>query len=320
MYNRRKIGLALGSGAARGLAHIGVLKVLSANQIPIDFIAGSSIGALIGALYVSGLSIDQMEEVACNVDWKLTAQLFTPTLPYAGLVEGKRIRHFLGSLIGDKNFEDAKLPFAVVATDVLTGEEIIIKNGSLIEAVRASISIPGIFTPVVYQNRFLVDGGVVNPVPVDVVRDMGADIVIAVNVMSSLNAKAKNIILPDETSQKSLRHASTSTILNSRLAGHVKNKIDLSGVVSIVENLAEKRELLEKKFHGPNIIETVMQTFSIIENNIIEMRFRQYPPDILINPAIENLGLMEFYKANEFIKIGEIAAESAIPVIRRLAF
>jgi NTE family protein len=318
MKTKKKIGLALGSGVAKGIAHIGVLKVLSAHQIPIDYIAGSSIGALIGALYASGLSIEQMEEVACNIDWKLTAKLFAPTLPYSGLVEGKRIRQFISSLIGDKNFEDTIVPFAAVTTDMLTGEEFTIKSGSLIEAVRASISIPGIFTPVQYQNRLLVDGGVVNPVPVDVTREMGADIVIAINVMSSLNAKAKNIILPDETSLQKIRHATTSTILNSRLTELVKNKIDLSNVISAVENWEKKKELLEKKFHSPNIFETVMQTFSIIENNIIEMRFRQYPPDILIKPAIENFGLMEFYKANEFIKVGEAATEAVIPLIQRL--
>jgi len=315
---KKKIGLALGSGAARGLAHIGVLKILTANQISIDFIAGSSMGALIGALYASGLSIEQMEDIACNTDWKLTAKMFTPTLPWAGLVEGNRIREFIRTLVGDKNINDLQIPFAAVATDVQTGEEIVIENGSLIEAVRASISIPGVFTPVRHQNRFLVDGGVVNPVPADVARNMGADIVIAVNVTSSLDVTARNIILPDETSKKQTRQALTSTILNTRLAAYVKDKVDLSGVVSVVESLSEKKKLLEKKFSGPNIIEIIMQTISIMENKIIKMRFEQTPPDILIKPPIENFGLMEFYKARELIKIGENAMEPVIPLIKQL--
>lgn len=315
---KKKIGLALGSGAARGLAHIGVLKILTANQISIDFIAGSSMGALIGALYASGLSIEQMEDIACNTDWKLTAKMFTPTLPWAGLVEGNRIREFIRTLVGDKNINDLQIPFAAVATDVQTGEEIVIENGSLIEAVRASISIPGVFTPVRHQNRFLVDGGVVNPVPADVARNMGADIVIAVNVRSSLDVTARNIILPDVTSKKQTRQALTSTILNTRLAAYVKDKVDLSGVVSVVESLSEKKKLLEKKFSGPNIIEIIMQTISIMENKIIKMRFEQTPPDILIKPPIENFGLMEFYKARELIKIGENAMEPVIPLIKQL--
>ena len=315
---RKKIGLALGSGAARGLAHIGILKILTANQIFIDFIAGSSMGALIGALYASGLSIEQMEDIACNTDWKLTAKMFTPTLPWAGLVEGNRIREFIRALVGDKNINNLQIPFAAVTTDVQTGEEIVIENGSLIEAVRASISIPGVFTPVRHQNRFLVDGGVVNPVPADVARNMGADIVIAVNVRSSLDVTARNIILPDEASKKQTRQALTSTILNTRLAAYVKDKVDVSGVVSVVESLSEKKELLEKKFSGPNIIETIMQTISIMENEIIKMRFEQTPPDILIKPPIENFGLMEFYKARELIKIGENAMEPVIPLIKQL--
>ena len=315
---KKKIGLALGSGAARGLAHIGVLKVLTANQIPIDFIAGSSMGALIGALYAGGLSVEQLQEIACNTDWKLTAKMFTPTLPWSGLVEGNRIRQFIQTLVGDRNFTDLKLPFAAVATDIQTGEQIIIENGSLVEAVRASISIPGIFTPVRHQNRFLVDGGVVNPVPTDVVRNMGADIVFAVNVASSLDAAVHEVTLSDEIPKKRTQQALTSTILNSRLAAYVKDKIDFRGVVSVVESLSEKKELLEKKFSGPNIIETIMQTISIMENEIIQMRFELNPPDILIKPAIENYGLMEFYKANELIKIGEDAAQEALPLIKQL--
>ena len=315
---KKKIGLALGSGAAKGLAHIGVLKVLVANHISVDFIAGSSMGALIGALYASGLSIERMEDIACNTDWNLTAKMFTPTLPWAGLVEGNRIRQFFRTLIGDKNFDDIKLPFAAVTTDVQTGEEIVIENGSLIEAVRASISIPGVFTPVRHQNRFLVDGGVVNPIPVDVVRNMGADIVIAVNVTSSLDAAVQEVTLPDETPKQRTQQALTSAILNTRLAAYVNDKVDLSGVVSVVESLSEKKALLEKKFSGPNIIETIMQTISIMENEIIQMRFEQSPPDLLIKPPIESFGLMEFYKAKELIKIGENAMEPVIPLIKQL--
>jgi NTE family protein len=315
---KKKMGLALGSGSAKGLAHIGVIKVLTANRIPIDFIAGSSMGALIGALYASGLSVEQMEDIACNTDWKLTAKMFTPTLPWAGLVEGNRIRQFFRTLMGERNFNDLKLPFAAVATDVHTGEEIIIENGSLVEAVRASISIPGVFTPVRHQNRFLVDGGIVNPVPADVVRTMGADRVIAVNVTSSLDSTVQKITLADETPEKRTQQALTSTILNTRLTAYVKDKVDLSGVLSVIENLSKKKELLERKFSGPNIIETIIQTIGIMENEIIQMRLKQNPPDILIKPPVERYGLMEFYKADELIKIGENATEQALPLIKQL--
>ena len=218
----------------------------------------------------------------------------------------------------DKNFDDIKLPFAAVTTDVQTGEEIIIENGSLIEAVRASISIPGIFTPVRHQDRFLVDGGIVNPVPADAVRNMGADIVLAVNVVSSVDAAVQEVTLPDETQRKRTQQTLTSAILNTRLAAYVKDKVDFSSVVSVVESLSEMKELLEKKFTGPNIIETIMQSISIMENEIIQMRFEQNPPDIFIKPPIEGFGLMEFYKAEEIIKVGEDATEPVVPLIKQL--
>ncbi|MGP8330312.1 MAG: patatin-like phospholipase family protein [Methanosarcinaceae archaeon] len=315
---RKTIGLALGSGAARGLAHIGVLKILAANKIPVDFIAGTSMGALIGALYAGGLSVAQLEDIACNTDWKLTAKMLTPTLPWAGLVEGNRIREFIRTLVGDRNLSDLKIPFATVATAVQTGEEIVIENGSLVEAVRASISIPGVFTPVRYRNRFLVDGGVVNPLPVDVVKAMGADIVIAVNVTPPLDSSGQSITLPDETSKKRTQQALTSKILNTRLAKYVQDKVDFSVVVSAVESISEKKELLEKKFSGPNIIETIMQTINIMENEILRLKLQQSPPDILIEPEVGFVSLLDFHKAKELIETGEVAAAEKITLIEQL--
>jgi len=185
--NQPKIGLALGCGSARGLAHIGVLKVLEKYQIPVDIVAGSSMGAFVGGAYASGVCASEMEKIALNADWKLTAMMFLPTISHAGFVNGKRIKEFLKEVVGNRNIENLDRKFACVATNILTGEEVVIDRGPLIEAIRASISIPTIFTPVYYENRFLTDGGVVNPVPVDLARRMGADIVIAVNVIP-LNA------------------------------------------------------------------------------------------------------------------------------------
>jgi len=313
----KKIGIALGSGSARGLAHIGVLKVLEANKIPINYIAGSSMGALIGALYASGLSVQQLDDIACNADWKLTAKMFTPTLPWNGLVSGNRIRDFIKTLVGDININDLKIPYAAVATDVNTGEKIVIQQGSLVEAIRASISIPGVFTPVQYGGRFLVDGGVANPVPVDVIKSMGADIVIAVNVRPSLEPALQNIVLPDETPKKQKQQDLTATVLNTSLARYVKYKIDTSPVVTFVDHISEKKEALGKKFSGPNIVETIMQSVGIMENEIIQLRFENSPPDILIKPAVEDYKLMDFTKANELIDLGEKAAEDALPLVRQ---
>ena len=184
---KRKLGLALGSGAARGLAHIGVLEVLEKEGITIDMLAGSSAGALVGALYAQGKDISQIKNLAIDLGSKRFALLVDPALPKTGLIKGRRIKEVLKSIIGgDIGFCDLKIPLACVATDIVTGEEVVIDQGSVLEGVRASISIPVIFTVVKWKGRYLVDGGLVNPVPVSVLKKMGADIVIAVNVIPDI--------------------------------------------------------------------------------------------------------------------------------------
>jgi len=179
----KKIGLALGGGAARGLAHIGVLEVLEREGIPVDMIAGTSIGAAVGALYAQGKPAGRIKEFALDTGWRRLVSLVDLTLPRSGFIEGTRIKNLLKSFMGDIDFKDLKIPLACVATDILNGEEVVISDGSVLEGVRASISIPVIFTAVKWRDRYLVDGELVNPVPVSTVREMGADFVIAVNVI-----------------------------------------------------------------------------------------------------------------------------------------
>jgi predicted acylesterase/phospholipase RssA len=183
VQSNKKIGYALGGGAARGLSHIGVLKVLEKNNIFPDIIAGTSIGALIGALYASGTKIDDIEQFALRLDLKRLVLLADVTIPTSGLIGGKRIISLLKSILGDLTFDQLKCDFACVATDINTGEQVVLKEGSLLDAVRASISIPGIFSPIRIKGHYLVDGGLVNEVPVSVCREMGAGYVIGVNVI-----------------------------------------------------------------------------------------------------------------------------------------
>ena len=189
---KRKLGLALGCGAARGLAHIGVLEVLEKEGIPIDMIAGSSAGALVGALYAQGKDISQIKNLAIDLGSKRFALLADPALPKTGLIKGRRIKEVLKSIIGgDIGFSNLKIPLACVATDIVTGEEVVINQGSVLEGVRASISIPVIFTVVKWKGRYLVDGGLVNQVPVSVLKKMGADIIIAVNVIPDIRDRMR---------------------------------------------------------------------------------------------------------------------------------
>ncbi len=184
-YGKRKarIGLALSGGAARGLAHVGVLDVLHREGIPIDIIAGTSAGAIMGAIYAARGETGKMLEFALDPGWKKLTSMSDLCLEKTGFIKGNKIKDLLTVFIGGNlDFSELKIPFAAVATDIDTGEEIIIETGSVVDAVRASISLPGIFTAVKRDGRHLVDGGLTTPVPVNVVRKMGADFVIAVNV------------------------------------------------------------------------------------------------------------------------------------------
>ncbi|MBN1376364.1 MAG: patatin-like phospholipase family protein [Dehalococcoidia bacterium] len=183
---KAKIGLALGSGAAKGIAHIGVIKALNEAQIPIDYIAGTSMGALVGACYSVNADLEVLEEIALTYNLNKLARLLDPRFAFirVGLLRGNRIENFLKPIIGDVDFSRCKIPFSAVASEIKTGTEIILQEGSLLKAVRASISIPVVFEPVDYNGIYLVDGGVCNPVPADIVRSMGATFTIAVNVLN----------------------------------------------------------------------------------------------------------------------------------------
>ena len=178
----KKIGLALGSGTARGLAHIGVLEVLLRMWIHIDMIAGTSMGAMVAAVYAKGEDMETIKEMAKDLGAKRLSFLRETTLSKTGLISGVKINKSLKSVFGDMRFEDLKIPFACSATDIESGREVVIDRGLVREGVRASCTVPVILAPIKIEGRYLVDGALVNPVPADLLKKMGADIVIAVNV------------------------------------------------------------------------------------------------------------------------------------------
>jgi len=183
VQEKTKIGYALGGGLACGLFHIGVLNVLEENHIYPDIIVGTSMGAVIGALYASGLTISEIKHKVIELDWKRMFSLTDISLLFNGLLQGNRVTSFLKSILRDSTFNQMKRKFACVATDVMTGEQVVLQEGSLIESIRASISLPAIFTPVKINGRHLIDGGLVNVVPVSVCRELGAEFVFGVNVI-----------------------------------------------------------------------------------------------------------------------------------------
>ena len=190
--NNPKIGIALGSGGARGLAHIGVLKVLKENGIPIDYAVGVSIGSIAGAYYALNLEIETLEEKVLQLTRRDLFKLVDITSPKRALISGNKIKNFINELIENKSFSNAKIPLKIITTDLCSGKEIRISKGKLVDAIRASISVPGIFPPAEINNRLLVDGGVVNPTPIDVVKEMGADVVIGVDLTMRRPIKLEN--------------------------------------------------------------------------------------------------------------------------------
>jgi len=187
-----KIGLVLGSGSARGIASVGVIKHLEQIGIKPDIICGSSMGALIGGAYASGMDINEMEKIATRMkNYKDVIKLIDINNPFNSLIKGEKIKQFLKTIIKKDKIENFYKKFSCNATDIMHGKEVIFKKGNAINAIRASISIPGIFRPVKYKKTFLVDGGLLNPVPIDIAKQMGADVIIAVDVNSKMKLNNK---------------------------------------------------------------------------------------------------------------------------------
>lgn len=304
----KKIGLALGSGAARGMAHIGVLKVLEQEQIPISAVSGTSIGALIGALYAAGVPVSEMEEIAKSVDWKKIARWVDPRVPVSGLIDGKRITRFFEELLPVRNFSDLKIPLAMLATDVETGESIVLKQGDLLTALRASIAFPGIFTPVNIGNRFLVDGGLCHPVPVHLLKDLGANAVIGVCAIPKVDKSDQEAFLPapdaqPENGTQSLIKKLKSEYIESLWQDIFGNRRDEAGQQN------------GKGRKPPHIFRVFAQSVAIMENQINDLRLEQNNIDVLIRPDLAGINLLEFNRAAEVIRAGAEATRKHLDAI-----
>ncbi|MCD6600274.1 MAG: patatin-like phospholipase family protein [Dehalococcoidia bacterium] len=322
MFKTPKIGLSLSGGAARGLAHIGVLKALEEKSIPIHMISGTSAGALVGAYYAKERNVTALEEIVLGMDWKQLARLVDMNLksPWKGFIQGQKVKDFLISLIGDIKFKDLEIPFAVVTTDIETMEELIIKEGSVIEAVRASISMPGIFTPVRWHNKFLIDGGVVNPIPVDVVRSMGADMVIASNTIGLAQQRKGKQHSRRETEAKLNFYIGNTrlSVLKKRinnLALYDKDKIK---ILDDLFNIAKSKIYAlrgEAEAKAPNIFDVMTQSIHAMEYKLSKLALE--PADIIINPDISHIGTFEFHRAEESISQGYKATHIVLPKLQK---
>lgn len=300
---RPKIGLALGSGSARGLAHFGVIRAIADAGIEVDFIAGTSMGALIGAIHAAG-KLDELETTFLKFDWKKTVSFFDVVLPKSGLLDGAKISELVRTLVPAETIETLPKPFAAVATDIVSGEEIVIRNGDLIEAVRASISVPGIFTPVRSSGRILVDGGLTNPVPVSVARAMGADIVIAVDLNHEIIA-GKNMKPLLNTGKASSTEDSSSGMFSRWVGDYLLSMKDIKQRLLAGEYpaSAQFRKWISTE-PLPNIFEVLLASINIMETRITQARLLLDQPDVVIQPLLGHIRFLEFGRAEEIIAIG----------------
>ncbi|MCD6363245.1 MAG: patatin-like phospholipase family protein [Synergistetes bacterium] len=296
----RKVGIALGAGSARGLAHIGVLKVLEKEGIPIDFIAGSSIGAIVGVCYASGREgAKDIEGLVYSFNWRYILKLMTLFMPKFRTPEPEEVLAFLENRLEGRVIEDLTIPTAIVATDLFSGERVVFRRGDMFLALSASIAIPGVFSPVYLNGRFLVDGGVVDPVPVDVLKEMGAEVIIGVDVSPGLGLRLK-------------RYKRGCSSIWRRIWNGIFQRKRGEGNLG----LESRKEVKEPP--PPPSKEVLLQAIDIMFRRITEDELNQPYVDVVIRPRVDEIQSGDFNKAPEIIAFGEEAAYRALPRIRKL--
>lgn len=282
-----RIGLALGSGSARGWAHIGVIRALEERGIKPDLVAGCSIGALVGAAY-SGGQLDTLEKWVRKLGFWDVVRLMDVRMS-GGLIEGASLMASFADKLSDIEIEQLPLPYAAVATDLASGREVWLQEGALPRAVRASIALPGIFSPVQIDGRWLVDGGLTNPVPVSLCRAMGADIIIAVNLNSDIVGRHLKSANGKKTVNETERDLFTQ-LLKKLNTGVLESKLKAWGKGS--------------DYPVPGMFEVMASSINIMQDRITKSRMAGDPPDVLLSPSLAQLGLLEFDRASEAIDEG----------------
>lgn len=290
------VGLALGSGAALGFAHIGVLKVLEQEHIHIDIVSGASMGALIAAFWASGRPARELEEIANSFRNKFkTLGLLDVEYPLMGFIKGRTVEKFLRSVLGDKTFEDTAIPLRVIASNPTTRQEIVFKTGRLVDAVRASISIPGIFHPVVSQGILQVDGGTISPVPIGALRKAGVNKVIAVNVFPATEDISR---YHEEAKMKE------------------KERMKIARQKGLLAEWGWRLRSAILRHFKYNAFDVIMHSMQSMEYRIAEIDCRN--ADIVIRPATGGSSWVEFFRADKFIRRGEEEVMRMLPQIKQL--
>ena len=300
MTEKKNVALVLASGGSRGLAHIGAIEVLEEHGFRITSVAGASMGALVGGIYAAG-GLDAFKEWMKTVDRMKVFNLMDFTIGNGGFVKGEKIIDELRSIVPDKMIEDLPIPFTAVATDIRHRREIIFNSGSLYDAVRSSISLPSIFTPNRIGDMLLVDGGVVNPVPVNRVRRIPGDILVAVDLNGPYIWKYDT----DADEKKRGR-------LRQRLEKMVDTISDKVLKEKVEASLPAKSEKEKEDEDDMGIVSILNQSSSMMIQTNADLTLQLYPPDILVRIAKNAYGTMEFYKYDEIVSLGRSKMEAAL--------
>lgn len=296
-----KIGIALGGGGAKGFAHIGVLTALAEAGVEPDVVAGTSMGALVGAVYASG-NIQRLKEASTRIRLKDIPMLLGPTWPKQGLFSGRRIVRLLDELIGVKNIEDLEKTFAAVCVDLRGGEVFTFTKGDIRHAIRASIAIPAVFTPVSFEGKLLVDGGVLEPVPVHAARSLGADFVIAVDLLAKsgfhgIEAEINRLLREEHES------SGGSPILDSLL--------------SFCERFSPTRRSNSRggREYELNIIGIIQRISLVTQRELTRYLLKEYTPNFVIRPAVSQIGMFDLHRGRVTVRIGEEAVRAVLPML-----
>ena len=299
---RRKLGVVLGAGAARGWAHIGALQELAAIGVVPDIVVGSSVGAVVGGCFAAG-KLDQLEIFTRSLTKRRVFGLIDVSFNGGGLIGGDRLRLRLEESMGEVNIEDLPLRFASVATEISTGHEIWLKRGPLVEAMRASYALPGIFEPVFVGGRWLIDGAIVNPVPISVARAMGADQVIALNIASDGFGRGTAIQNPDHHEHPAAVVGPVAAAPAPRSAGVIDSLRERTGLF--------RRQIANPGHGAPGLAQVMVDAFNITQDRIMRSRLAGDPPDVLVTMRVGKIGLFEFHRAEELIALGRDAVRRA---------
>lgn len=293
MEKTMKIGIALGGGGAKGFAHIGVLDALGRAGFEFDVVAGTSIGALVGAVYASG-NIPELERISKKYGVKDLPFLLGPTWPRKGLFSGSYIERLLADLVRVKNIEELGKPFAALAVDLNKAEVVTFTSGNLYKAVHASMCIPGLFKPVTDGDRVLVDGGVLEPVPVSALRLLGADVVVAVDLLSNLSPLGNG--------------AEKAPVF----ADYIRSLAEKFYMEGLMEAKAREGEI------AVSLVDIIQRSSIIAQRKLTEYDFRDNPPDVVIDPPLSDIKVLDFHRGESIIDTGRRAAEKAIPQLRNI--